>query len=47
MRKGLFADLSFDEIIVVSDVENPLVAVVWADIIDLLWTILLAANKTF
>jgi len=47
VQKSFFADLAPNEIVVVLDIENSFVAVIRADIIDLIGTILLAANKTF
>jgi hypothetical protein len=47
VQKGLFADLPVDEIVVVLDVEYAFVTVFRTNVIDLIRTILLAANQTF
>ncbi len=46
-RKGFLADLPPNEIVIVLNVKNPFVPMIRADIIDLIGTILFAADKTF
>jgi hypothetical protein len=47
LRKGFFADLPADKIVVVLNVEHAFVTVFRANVIDFIRTILLAANQTF
>ena len=47
VQKRFPADLPSNEMVVVLNVKNPIVPVIRTDIIDLVRTILLAADKTF